>query len=232
MVARRYKKEERIFDIMEDGAEFLESVAREITSLNVENVKLKFREVEIVLTDEISPNDRFFMLWSYHRAIYMNQNLSGDVKFYRFKTPIFKQDNPQNVVFLAAVYNRTYTSYPRLIKMGVKGVSYVFFNYDAGSGTTFGARIFILFSVSRNLGEEFKYVVGVEDQEEIMKRVLAAARISKTASRILIPIHDLHGNITDAVPAGNEDTIFAYVLTHLLAELRRKRIEGGIGNVS
>lgn len=224
---KQMEEKPELLDITEEAVPFLETLKNAISTTTT-SLEITYKNHKTELTDTVNPADRYIMLNTYHKTMYIQHGLSGDVKFFQFKTPIFKQDNPQNIVFLTAVINRTHTAYAKNLTVNLKGLYYTLYNVDHGS-SPYSGKILILYCVARSMGEMFPLIKGVEDEEEILKRVVAAARISKMASKVLVPVMDLNGNVIDAKPVDNEELIFVHVLTHLLAELRRRRIEGSSG---
>jgi hypothetical protein len=65
------------------------------------------------------------------------------------------------------------------------------------------------------------------DETEVYNDVVAALRIAESASRFLIPVQDVEGNIICYVPAGNKELIFGEVLRYLFLMRRLKRLEEG-----
>jgi hypothetical protein len=213
-------------DILTDGPAIID-LLKPGQLRDAKEITIQYKDTEIKLTTEQqTPQDRLLMLLIFHKTLYTLEGFSGDVKFWTFPPKTWKQQSPDNLVFLTSIYNRTYSSKPRERKIEMRGLTYYYKCLNT-EGSSYGETYAALFSVGRDVMVEYAKIAltGIDGEEDIVKMILAAGRVSKMVSRALIPVFDLHGNIIEAVPLGMEDVIFPHLLTYMLAEYRRKKFD-------
>lgn len=154
-----------------------------------------------------------------HTLFYMafyRAGLSGTVGFYRFDPPIFAVDGGE---FELLIYVITHSN--QLYNLNISKVVDAESVFKTVTPTTYGygGRVYAFFYGRRDSVMRYFMFSGVQDEEAIIKTVLAAGRIARTASISAIPVIGVDGTPISVSPLGHEDEIFISVLNFLLRRM-------------